>query len=195
MRRAPLAYRLVYAVEYREVYRPLLKFIERDGGSVVVDVGGGYGIASEMIAEHVDKLIMVEIEPEMAVKARDRLSKFGHVSVVVADACHLPLRDKVVDTVFFFDSLHHIRESECALREAARVLKPLGKLAIFDFDGSRLMTKLLSLVEKAFGLWSSFYPKGKLISMLEGMNFSIDYVEEGKLGELNLVATKLPQRR
>ncbi len=195
MRKAPLAYRLVYAVEYREVYRPLLKFIERDGGSVVVDVGGGYGIASEMIANYVDKLIMVEIEPEMAIKANERLSKFGHASVVMADACHLPLRDEAADTVFFFDSLHHIKESECALREAARVLKPWGKLAIFDFDGSKLMTKLLSLLEKAFGLWSSFYPKDELIAILKRMGFSPDYVEGSRLGELNIVATKLPQHR
>ncbi len=194
MRRAPLAYRLVYAVEYREVYRPLLKFIERNGGSVVVDVGGGYGIASEMIAEFVDELIMVEIEPEMAIKAKKRLSKFRHVDVVMADACHLPLRDEVADTVFFFDSLHHIRDSDCALREAARVLKPSGKLAIFDFDGSRLVTKALNLVERAFGLWSSFYSKEELTSIIRKMGFSLDSVEGGVLGELNLVATKLPQR-
>ncbi len=189
MKRAPLAYRLVYSVEYREVYKPLTKFIEENGG-IVVDVGGGYGIASEMIAEMVDHLIMVEIEPEMVIKARERLSRFSNVNVILADACYLPIRDSSVDVVFFFDSLHHIRESECALREASRALRPGGKLAIFDFDGSRIMTKLLNLMERAFGLWSRFYSKGELIAFLNELGMEVYSIEDDWTGVLNLVAVK-----
>lgn len=49
-----------------------------------------------------------------------------------ADATSLPLVDESFDFVFSFIMLHHVIEWERALGEAARVLKPGGRLVVYD---------------------------------------------------------------
>lgn len=50
---------------------------------------------------------------------------------IVADAMHLPIRDSSIDVALNFVSLEHYPEPWQFFREAARVLKPGGKLFLF----------------------------------------------------------------
>lgn len=49
---------------------------------------------------------------------------------VFGDACRLPFQEAAADTVLLLDVLEHLKAPEAALAEAARVLKPGGRLVL-----------------------------------------------------------------
>ncbi|MDK2371766.1 MAG: class I SAM-dependent methyltransferase [Candidatus Korarchaeota archaeon] len=188
--REPLAYRLVYSTpRVKGLYTPLVELVRERGAGRVLDVGAGYGIAVELISPYVDEAFLLEIEGAMAEKAWERLGS-SRVHVVVGDASSLPFRDSYFDLVYFFDSLHHIPSRIEALKEGVRVLRDGGLLAVFDFDGSKLTTKLLRVVERLFGISSDFYSLDQIKDIVEGLGLVIEEAREGGMGSYLLVARK-----
>lgn len=189
MGREPLSYRLVYSAPVKGFYTPLVDLVEDEGFSRVLDVGAGYGIAAELILDHVGELFLIEIEEVMAEKARERLAS-PRIHVVAGDAASLPFRESSFDLVYFFDSLHHITDRVRALREGVRVLEDNGVLAVFDFDGSKLATKLLWMAEQLFRIPSSFFPLPEMSKLLEKLGLRVERVEKGSMGSYALIARK-----
>ncbi len=190
--REPLAYRLVYS-NPRVVgfYRPLVELLNGIRARKVLDVGAGYGIAADLIRERVEEIFLLEVEEAMAERAAERLGH-PHTHVIVGDASQLPFRDSVFDLVYFFDSLHHISRREESLAEAIRVLRPSGLLAIFDFDGSRLTTKVLRVMEALMGIPSKFYTPEEMSRILSGMSVRIESISRGRMGSYLILAKKIP---
>ncbi|MDK2463810.1 MAG: class I SAM-dependent methyltransferase [Candidatus Korarchaeota archaeon] len=190
--KTPLAYRVVYSLGLRSVYRPVSELLSVVGpGAIGVDVGAGYGLSAELIADRVGHLILVEVDREMASSARRRLEDMPNVSVLRADARMLPLRDEVADFVIFFDSLHHIRGPMRALREAVRILKIGGVLGVYDFDDSRFPTRILRGVERMMGLHSTFLPLDHLVEGLTSLGMRVVGVRERWAGQIDLLAVKV----
>jgi ArsR family transcriptional regulator len=50
----------------------------------------------------------------------------------------LPLNDRTADTVIIHQVLHYLDEPALAIREAARLLRPSGRLVIVDFASHAL---------------------------------------------------------
>jgi ubiquinone/menaquinone biosynthesis C-methylase UbiE len=67
-------------------------------------------------------------------KARELAQGYPQLSFRVGDARALPFADDSLDLVVFHTTLCHVPEAERALREARRVLRAGGCLAIFDGD-------------------------------------------------------------
>ena len=188
----PLAYRIIYSLGLRRVYRPVSELISVIGpGAIGVDVGAGYGLSAELIADRVGHLILVEVDGDMASLARRRLEDRPNVSVLRADARTLPLRDEVADFVIFFDSLHHIPEPARALGEAARVLKIGGVLGIYDFDNSRVSARILERFERMMGLHSTFFSLDNLVEGLTSLGMRVVGVRERWAGQIDLLAVKV----
>ncbi len=188
--REPLAYRLVYSTsKVRGFYAPLVELVRERGARRVLDIGAGYGIAVELISPYVGEAFLLEIEGAMAEKAWRRLGS-PKVHVIVGDASDLPFRDSYFDLVYFFDSLHHIPKRVEALREGVRVLKKGGLLAIFDFDGSKMMTKLLKVMERLFGISSDFYSLAEVKGLVEDLGMEVEEARTGSMGSYLLVARK-----
>lgn len=102
-------------------------------GKKVVDVGCGEGHLVRLMTRHGAKVIGVECNAEMLEKA--------HTEKTVGDevfhdgrAEELPFSDNSIDIAVFFNSLHHVPMDNMkqALSEAARVLKPSGKLYVCE---------------------------------------------------------------
>jgi 16S rRNA (adenine1518-N6/adenine1519-N6)-dimethyltransferase len=77
------------------VDRNILDVIERlaevGGQDVVLEIGGGEGVLSERLAGSVAHLHVVEIDRRLETSLRDVLSRFGNVTVWMADALNLDL--------------------------------------------------------------------------------------------------------
>lgn len=102
-------------------------------GKAVVDVGCGPGDIARALASAGATVTGVEPDPVQAAKNAAAPQSPG-VTLMEAGAEALPIPTASQNAVFFFRSLHHvpITAMDLALKEAARVLKPGGSLAIIE---------------------------------------------------------------
>ena len=98
-------------------------------GARVLLVGAGTGQDLPLLPAGAHA-VATDLTPAMLARARPRLRP-GDVSVVM-DGHQLALRDACVDAVILHLILAVIPDPVRALQEAARVLKPAGRIAVFD---------------------------------------------------------------
>jgi demethylmenaquinone methyltransferase/2-methoxy-6-polyprenyl-1,4-benzoquinol methylase len=110
-----------------------------------VDVGCGVGLYALWLAEAAGGAAhVIGLEPEAArvEAARDLVAGrpgADRVEFRVGDGTVLPLPDRSVDWVWCGDVLHHIVDTERALREFLRVVRPGGRIVIKE---SQLLSAL-----------------------------------------------------
>lgn len=100
-----------------------------DAGDVL-DIGSGDGLMAELLAPQVRSLTCVDVNPRVVEAARSRLSGHPHVNVREGDMHALPLGDACMDWVLCLQVLPYSERPESALIEAARVLRPGGRLLL-----------------------------------------------------------------
>ena len=97
-------------------------------GSDVLELGPGWGAATEWLRSRVDRLVAVEYEQESVARLAGQYAG-SNVSVVAGDAAALEFPDASFDTVATFTMLHHVPTralQDRVLAEAFRVLRPGG---------------------------------------------------------------------
>lgn len=99
---------------------------------LVVDFGSGTGLSTRAWAERADEVVGVEASPEMRERAEQSTSA-GNVRFVQAYAQATGLPDGVADIVTASQSFHWM-EPVATLAEAARILRPGGVFAAYDYD-------------------------------------------------------------
>jgi ubiquinone/menaquinone biosynthesis C-methylase UbiE len=98
-----------------------------------IDIGAGTGINVELYPEGVTELVLAEPDEHMLNRLRPKVPGWGReVSVVQAPADGLPFEDDSFDTAVFTLVLCTVPDPAAALREAARVLRPDGKLLFVE---------------------------------------------------------------
>ena len=112
----------------------LLGVLPEAGIGRMLDIGTGTGRLLEVLAPRVTTALGVDASRAMLALARARLAKPGlsHCAVRLADMYRLPLGDAGYDLVLLHMVLHHAEDSASVLAEAARVLKPGGRLVVVD---------------------------------------------------------------
>jgi len=100
----------------------------------VLDLGCGGGHVTFNVAPLVKEIVAYDLSPEMLdVVARAAQERgLGNVTTREGTVENLPFGDGSFDVVLSRFSAHHWHDLDAALREAARVLKPGGMLAIVD---------------------------------------------------------------
>jgi SAM-dependent methyltransferase len=104
--------------------RPLRAALEGAPGPRLLDVGGGTGNYALALGEHGWEPTVLDASDAMLARAAAK-----GLPTVRADATALPFADATFDAVALVSMLHHVPEWPLALREAARVLRPGGRLA------------------------------------------------------------------
>ncbi|ASO19332.1 SAM-dependent methyltransferase [Actinoalloteichus hoggarensis] len=106
-------------------------------GRDVLDVGCGDGFHLPILARDARSVVGVEPHPPLVRRARRRVAGLDSVRVSAAGAQRLPLPDESVDLVHARTAYFFGPGCEPGLREAERVLRPGGAVAIIDLDATR----------------------------------------------------------
>jgi len=103
-----------------------------DDRLIVGDLGCGTGQMSEALAPHVARVIAIDGSADMLRAARARLEGSSNVEVREGALEALPIEDGLLDAVLVSLVLHHQPEPGRVLAEAARVLRPGGRILVVD---------------------------------------------------------------
>ena len=98
----------------------------------VADLGCGTGAMLATLAPHVGRVIGVDASEEMLGAARARLTGVANVELRRGSLESLPIDAGSVDAATMMLVLHHLPSPGAAIAEAARILKPGGRLLIVD---------------------------------------------------------------
>ncbi len=101
----------------------------------LLDLGTGTGRMLELFGPRIERGLGVDLSPDMLSLARARLDRAGlkHCSVRQGDIYNLSLPRESFDLVLVHQVLHFLEDGARAIREAARVLTPSGRLMVIDF--------------------------------------------------------------
>ena len=126
--------RSLYVAE-SEVEGAMLKAVADREVRDLLDIGTGTGRILQVFADRIERGLGVDLSREMLAVARANLEKrnLRHCQVRQGDVYNLPVPQGSMDVVTIHLVLHFLDDPAAAVREAARALRPGGRLLIVDF--------------------------------------------------------------
>ena len=140
-------------------------------GETVVDLGSGGGFDCFLAAKSVSEkghVIGIDMTPEMIDKARDNAEKSGlsNVEFRLGEIEHLPIADNTADVIISNCVINLSPEKEKVYKDAFRILKNGGRLAITDVVATE---QLPEDVKKDMNLHTSCLSGASQIDELKAM--------------------------
>jgi ubiquinone/menaquinone biosynthesis C-methylase UbiE len=101
----------------------------------LLDLGTGTGRILELFGPQIERGLGIDLSHDMLAFARSRLDHAGikNCSVRQGDIFDLSVPRDSFDVVIIHQVLHFLDDSARAIQEAARVLRPAGRLLVVDF--------------------------------------------------------------
>lgn len=121
-------------VATEEVARGIFRAIGDHQLGELVDIGTGTGTMIHLLAARADYIIGIDRSPEMLRFGRAKLLQGGVTNAELrqGDMNALDLPSGSADTVILHQVLHYAPRPAAVIAEAARILKPTGKLIVID---------------------------------------------------------------
>ncbi len=147
-------------------------------GETVLDLGSGAGFDCFLAARQVTcsgSVIGVDMTPDMVSKARANAARsaYSNVSFRLGEIEHLPVADATVDAIISNCVINLSPDKAQVFREAYRVLKPGGRLALSDIvTTATLPAEMLAEVALYTGCVAGAANRDELAGWLAAAGFS-----------------------
>lgn len=153
--------------------------------SKVLDIGSGNGIIANIIREKRNaEVICLDIADNNKTKQE----------IIVYDGKHIPFENELFDTALLIFVLHHSKNSEDILKEAYRILKPGGRLVVFeDTYSNPFQYIIVAIMDIVLNVWDftplplQFKKEEAWKKIFEGLDFSILSTIHVRLGRFDFV--------
>lgn len=120
--------------QHRAMVEAYLADLDLAANARVLEVGCGTGAIARLIAAVAGEVVGVDPSPALLRRGRALSAALENVSFEEADGRALPHADASFDAVVLHRVLCHAPEPERVFAEAVRVLRPRGRIAVFDGD-------------------------------------------------------------
>ena len=127
----------IEAHRYGHMYRylPELFELDRHRGEKVLEVGCGIGTDALRWAKGGAEVTAIDLTEEAIAEATRRFALYGlRADLRVGDAESLPFADGAFDLVYSFGVLHHTPDTQRAIDEIHRVLRPGGRAFVMLYN-------------------------------------------------------------
>ncbi|MCK9565157.1 MAG: arsenite methyltransferase [Methanothrix sp.] len=147
-------------------------------GEVVLDMGAGAGFDCFLASSRVGasgKVIGVDITSEMVDRARANARKGGYTNIDFrqGDLENMPVADSLVDVVISNCVINLVPNKKMVFREAFRVLKPGGRLAVSDVVLTKELPEFVKRSSKAYiGCLAGAIMKNEYLQIIKSVGFS-----------------------
>jgi ubiquinone/menaquinone biosynthesis C-methylase UbiE len=117
----------IYDARYKEEqeakYRAAIENLTLSMDSVVLDAGCGSGLLFEHLANKVATVVGIDISRQLLQIAKPRSKQNASISLVQADADHLPFREETFNILFAFTILQNMPKPTKTLNELKSVAR------------------------------------------------------------------------
>lgn len=147
-------YDAIFGIFFRQGRRKAIAMLELQNGESLFIPGIGTGLDLLCLP---DFITVTGVDLNAAMLQQATAKTHGcNITLAQADALHLPLADRVYDTVLFNLVLSVVPDGMAAFQESWRVLRPGGRAVIFDKflpEGtkSNLLRQIIGPVIRLFG--------------------------------------------
>lgn len=156
--------------------------------SLILDAGCGEGNVATYLAEKYKYSIygidLLDFAIKKSISKSKELNLQNRLKFQVGDYTSLPFKDKTFDGVYTMETLVHVPDYKKALKEFYRVLKPNGRLVLFEYSVlareklSKKLQQIEDIVAEETGAHSMpYFIHGKFPKILKDAGFENVVVE------------------
>ncbi|NET58873.1 MAG: class I SAM-dependent methyltransferase [Symploca sp. SIO2E6] len=172
---------------YQAQPRMVAQQVDKLGAKKVLEVGCGKGFNSRFLAQQYpnSQFVGIDLTPHHIALANRNVRNLTNLTFKVGDFNSLDFPSQSFDLVFACECLCHSEQLPITLAEICRLLRPGGKLVIFDgYRQAKLekfspeMQTITKLTEVSMAVRQGFFAVEDFIEAAQNMGFAVETKED-----------------